>query len=56
MYVPDHFRKEEMCNHAVEKDPYRLGDVPGCYKTARVCEKIVEREPRVLKTEDGQDV
>ena len=34
-YVPDHFKTEEMCSDAVEKEPYRLGDVSDAVKMAR---------------------
>ena len=48
VYVPDHFKPEEMCNDDVEKDPYRLGDVPVRYRTAKLCQKIVKLYPGAL--------
>ena len=47
-FVPDHFKKEQMCLGAVHKIPYTLRYVSDRYETARVCEKIIEREPGAL--------
>ena len=38
-----------MCEKAVEKDPYQLGDFPDCLKTQEMCGKAVEDEPEILE-------
>ena len=38
-----------MCEKAVEKDPWRLYDVPDRFKTKRMCEKAVEKDPLCLE-------
>ena len=39
--VPYHFKTEEMCNQAVEVDPWQLTDVPDHFKTQEICDKAV---------------
>ena len=46
--VPDHLIKQEMCNKAVEEDPWQLGDFPDHLKTQGMCEKSVEDESETL--------
>ena len=38
-----------MCEKAVEKDPWRLFNVPDRFKTERMCEKAVQKSsvPRI---------
>ena len=58
-YVPDHLETQEMCEKAIEEDPWCLCAVPDRFKAKRMCEKAVEDEPESLgyipdhlKTED----
>ena len=34
--VPDHLKTQEMCNKAVEKNPYQLDDFPDHLKTQEI--------------------
>ena len=43
-YVPDHFKKQEMCDNAVEADPCKLDYIPDHFKTQLMCDKAVRRE------------
>ena len=45
LFVPDHFKTQEMCNKAMEKDPWLLGDVPDCFKTQEMCIRALEVDP-----------
>ena len=40
--ILDHFKTQEMCNKAVEKDPCSLSEVPDNFKTEEMCNKAVE--------------
>ena len=40
--VPDHFKKQEMCEEAVEKKPWLLHHVPLYFRMQEMCEKAVE--------------
>ena len=42
-----------MCEKAVEKDTYQLGDFPDCLKTQEMCGKAVEDEPEALEYVPG---
>ena len=44
MYVHDHFKMQEMCNEAVEENPYMLRFVPDHFKTPEMCEMVVEED------------
>ena len=48
-YVPDDLKTQEMCNKAVEGDPWQLGDFPNHLKTEEMCEKAVEDQPETLQ-------
>ena len=45
----DLIKTQEMCDKAVEKDPWQLKYVPDCFKTKRVCKKAVENKPENLR-------
>ena len=47
--VPDHFKKQEMCNKAVEDEPETLEFVPDNLKTKTMCERAIEKGPYNLK-------
>ena len=38
----DHLKIQEICEKAVEKDPYQLGDFSDRFKTKRMCEKLLK--------------
>ena len=38
-----------MCEKAVEKDPYQLGDFPDRFKKQEMCNEAVRREPGALE-------
>ena len=38
-----------MCEKAVEKDPWQLGNFPDHFKTQRMYEKVVKDEPDTLR-------
>ena len=40
-HVTDRFETQEMCNKAVEVDPWQLKDVPNYFKTQEMCNKAV---------------
>ena len=40
-HIPDRFKTQEMCNKAVEVDPWQLKDVPYRFKTHKMCNKAV---------------
>ena len=46
---PDHYKTQEMCEKAVEKDPWRLYDVPDHFKTAEMFKKAVQSNPSCLE-------
>ena len=43
-FVPDQYKMREMCNEAVQSDPWMLEDVPDQYKTREMCNEAVEKE------------
>ena len=58
-YVPDHFKRKEMYNGVVRKNPWVLKHVPDHFKTQEMCDKAVEIDsfilwhvPDHLKTQD----
>ena len=44
MYVHDHFKMQEICNDAVEENPYTLRFVPDLFKIREMCEMGVEED------------
>ena len=52
-FVPDQYKMREMCNEAVQSDPWMLEDVPDQYKTREMCNEAVEKEPRLLEHVPG---
>ena len=47
--IPDHFMTQEMCERAVEVDPWFLEYVPDHLKAAEMCDKAVEEDPYTLR-------
>ena len=39
--VPDRFKTQEMCNDAVDVDPWQLNDVLDYLKTQRMCDHVM---------------
>ena len=48
-FIPDHLKTQKMCEKAVEKDPYQLGDFPDRFKKQEMCNEAVRREPGALE-------
>ena len=48
-FIPDHLKTREMCEKAVEKNPWELDDVPDHFKAQEMCNEAVRREPWLLK-------
>ena len=42
--MPDHFKIQEMCNRAVEKDLCSLAEVADNFKTEELCNKAVKKD------------
>ena len=40
-HIADHFKTQEMCEKAIEEDPWQLKDVLDCFKTQKMCNKAV---------------
>ena len=51
--VPDRFKKQKMCNEAVEVDPWQLYDIPDYLKTQKMCDDVVQRDPYSLQFVPG---
>ena len=47
--VSDHFKTQEMCNDALDVDPWQLNDVPDYLKTQRMCGHAVQRDSYSLQ-------
>ena len=47
--VPDHFKTQELCEIAVEVDPWQLNDVPDYLKTQKMCDDVVQRDSYSLQ-------
>ena len=52
-FILYHLKTGEICNEAVRKDAYTLGNVPDHLKTKEICQKAVEKSPQLFK--DGPD-
>ena len=48
-YVPDKHKTEEICNKAIENDPYNLKFVPDRFKTQKMCDQAVKEDSSSLK-------
>ena len=48
-FVPEHLKIQEMCNKAVEENPYQLGDFPDHLKNTKISIKAFDDEPEALK-------
>ena len=48
-YIPDHFVTQEMCNEAVQSEPWALRFVPDQYKTQEMCNEAVQSELLMLE-------
>ena len=47
--ISDHFKTQEMCKKAVEKDPCSLMNVPDHFRTQDMCSiEVVEKYPFLL--------
>ena len=44
-WISDNFKTQEMCDKAVEKDPWSLAEEPDHFKTNEMCNKSVENGP-----------
>ena len=42
--ISDNFKTQDMCNKAVEKDPWSLVEVPNNFKTHKMCNKAVKKD------------
>ena len=42
--ISDNFKTQEMCDKAVEKDPWSLAEGPDNFKTQEMCNKAVEKD------------
>ena len=49
MYVPDHLKKQDMCERAVCFKTNTLEHVPDNLKTQEMCDKVVHHGPWQLK-------
>ena len=47
--VPDLFKTQEMCNDAVDVNPWQLSDVPNYFKTQKMCDDVVLRQSYFLQ-------
>ena len=45
-YVPEHLKTQEMCNEAVQMDPWALRYVPDHFVTQEMCNEAVEKSLR----------
>ena len=52
----DHLKTQEMCEKAIEKKTYQLGDFLDHFKTKRMCEKAGEDEPEALEYVSPRDM
>ena len=43
--TPGHPKVQGTCGRAVEKDPWQLKDVFDHFKTDKMCERVVEKNP-----------
>ena len=39
--IPNHFKTQEVCINAIEKEPWQPKNVPDCLKTQEMCDKAV---------------
>ena len=46
--ILDHFKTQDMCNKAIDKDLWSLAEVPEHFKTQEMCNKAVEKDPYSL--------
>ena len=44
-HVPDQYKTQEMCNEAVQRDPWILEYVPDQFVTQKMCNETVKSEP-----------
>ena len=42
--IPDRFKTQEMCNKALEVDPWQLKDVPARFNTQEMCDEAVRNK------------
>ena len=47
-FITYHLKTQEMCNKAVEEDPYQLGDVPDHFKTHEMANQAIRNNPAVF--------
>ena len=47
-HVPDNLKMQEMCDKAVDHNPYMLKDLPYRLKTEKMCKKVVQKMPYYL--------
>ena len=43
--ILDHFKAQDICNKAIDKDPRSLAEVPDHFKTQDMYSKAVEKDP-----------
>ena len=43
--VPDYFKKQEMCNEAVQEKPYTLGHVPDHFMAQEIWNEVMYDNP-----------
>ena len=47
--VPGHLKIQEVCEKAVEENPWCLNGVPDHFKKQKMCKKVVEEKPYTLE-------
>ena len=48
MVIPDRFKTQELCNEAVEADPYTLRFIPDHLKTREMCNEVMRTMPEAF--------
>ena len=48
LFVPDHFKTQDVCNEVVRREPYNLRYAPDHLKTQEICDETVHTEPLSL--------
>ena len=49
MFVPDHYKSEEMCNRVVDNYYHGLEFVPECFITQEICDKVVNTHSSTIQ-------
>ena len=48
MFIPDHYKDQNICNKVVDKYSHALKSVSDCYKTQKMCDKGFSTHPSTV--------